>query len=72
MRNSLRRLALVSSAFMALAAGVQAQENVVWWDFLAGGDGVRMKALIDQFNTEHQGQIAIQGTTLEWGTPFYT
>lgn len=72
MGNSLRRLALVSSAFMALAAGVHAQETVVWWDFLAGGDGVRMKALIDGFNTEHEGKIQIQGTTLEWGTPFYT
>lgn len=72
MKKSLRRLALVSSAFMALAAGVHAQETVVWWDFLAGGDGVRMKALIDGFNTEHEGKIQIQGTTLEWGTPFYT
>jgi multiple sugar transport system substrate-binding protein len=72
MLKSLKRLALVSSAFMALAAGAHAQQNVVWWDFLAGGDGVRMKALIDGFNAEHQGEIQIQGTTLEWGTPFYT
>ncbi|UXN74894.1 extracellular solute-binding protein [Devosia sp. A8/3-2] len=72
MKKSLRRLALVSSAFMAPAAGAHAQETVVWWDFLAGGDGVRMKALIDGFNAEHQGEIQIRGTTLEWGTPFYT
>lgn len=72
MLKSLRRLALVSSAFMALATGAMAQQNVVWWDFLAGGDGIRMKALIDGFNAEHQGEIQIQGTTLEWGTPFYT
>ena len=72
MRKSIRRLALASTAFFALATGAMAQQTVVWWDFLAGGDGVRMKALIDGFNTEHEGQIKIEGTTLEWGTPFYT
>jgi multiple sugar transport system substrate-binding protein len=72
MRKSLRRLALASTAFIALASAAFAQETVVWWDFLGGGDGVRMKALIDQFNTENAGSVQIQGTTLEWGTPFYT
>ncbi|HEY8361058.1 MAG TPA: extracellular solute-binding protein [Ramlibacter sp.] len=72
MIKSLKRLALASTAFMALVAGAMAQETVVWWDFLGGGDGVRMKALIEQFNTENQGNIQIQATTLEWGTPFYT
>ncbi len=72
MKQTLKRLALVSTALMALTHAAAAQQNVVWWDFLAGGDGVRMKALIDQFNTEHQGEITIENTTLEWGTPFYT
>ena len=49
----------------------QAEETVVWWDFLGGGDGVRMKKLIEDFNTEHAGKIKIDATTLEWGTPFY-
>ncbi|MBP1807092.1 extracellular solute-binding protein [Rubellimicrobium aerolatum] len=62
--------ALLSSAFSVSAA--QAQEVVQWWDFLSGGDGARMKQLIDQFNTEHEGEIQIEATTLEWGTPFYT
>ncbi|EYD76604.1 putative sugar transporter sugar binding protein [Rubellimicrobium mesophilum DSM 19309] len=62
--------ALMSSAFMVSAA--QAQEVIEWWDFLGGGDGVRMKELINRFNEEHQGQIQIEATTLEWGTPFYT
>lgn len=48
-----------------------AQETVVWWDFLGGGDGVRMKQLISDFNAEHEGKIAIDATTLEWGVPFY-
>ncbi len=55
-----------------VASGAMAKETVVWWDFLGGGDGVRMKKLIEDFNAEHKDTIEIQGTTLEWGTPFYT
>lgn len=62
--------ALLSTTVWVSAA--QAQEVVEWWDFLSGGDGVRMKTLIDRFNEEHQGEIQINATTLEWGTPFYT
>ncbi|SFG26344.1 carbohydrate ABC transporter substrate-binding protein, CUT1 family (TC 3.A.1.1.-) [Palleronia marisminoris] len=63
-----------ATAFMALAGTAMpayAQQTVTWWDFFAGGDGVRMKALIEQFNEEHP-DIQIEGTTLEWGVPFYT
>lgn len=59
-------------AAMVFATGAHAKETVVWWDFLSGGDGVRMKKLIEEFNTEHKDTIEIQPTTLEWGTPFYT
>ncbi len=45
-----------------------AQQNITRWDFLSGGDGVRMKALINRFNEEHP-DIKISGTTLEWGFP---
>ncbi len=62
--------ALLSSALFAGVA--QAKETVVWWDFLGGGDGVRMKQLIGDFNKEMDGKIEIQPTTLEWGVPFYT
>ncbi len=62
-------LAATAVALMALPA--MAQENVTWWDFLSGGDGVRMKALITRFNQEHP-DIKVTGTTLEWGIPFYT
>lgn len=58
-----------TASLFAIAA--QAEETVVWWDFLGGGDGVRMKKLIEDFNTQHAGQIKIDATTLEWGTPFY-
>src|SRR5436305_14227106 len=64
-------IAVVATAgFWAVAA--QAEETVIWWDFLGGGDGVRMKQMIADFNAAHVGKIKIDATTLEWGTPFYT
>lgn len=53
------------------AGAAHSEETVVWWDFLGGGDGVRMKQMIADFNEAHAGQIRIDATTLEWGTPFY-
>ena len=70
----LRWLAAVAASLIltiAATGGAAAKTQVVWWDFLSGGDGVRMKALIQQFNTENP-DIEIDATTLEWGTPFYT
>ncbi|HEY0033771.1 MAG TPA: ABC transporter substrate-binding protein [Devosia sp.] len=69
--KNLLKIAMLSTALLSVGA-VQAQETVVWWDFLGGGDGVRMKSLIDQFNQENAGKTQIQATTLEWGTPFYS
>jgi multiple sugar transport system substrate-binding protein len=66
------RAALLSTALLGAAGGALAQETVVWWDFLGGGDGIRMKKLIEDFNAEHSGKIEIQATTLDWGVPFYT
>jgi multiple sugar transport system substrate-binding protein len=60
-------LAMTLSSSAALA-----EETVVWWDFLGGGDGVRMKQMISDFNEAHQGEITIDATTLDWGVPFYT
>ncbi|GGL53124.1 extracellular solute-binding protein [Wenxinia marina] len=60
------------AALSIMAGSVQAQETVIWWDFLSGGDGVRMKQLIDDFNAAHEGEITIDATTLEWGVPFYS
>jgi multiple sugar transport system substrate-binding protein len=70
--KALLRTALVSTALMSFVSIASAAETVVWWDFLGGGDGVRMKKLISDFNTEMAGKIEIQGTTLDWGVPFYT
>jgi multiple sugar transport system substrate-binding protein len=66
------RAALAATALVALSAGASAQQTVIWWDFLGGGDGVRMKKLIEDFNNAHKGEIEIQATTLDWGVPFYT
>ena len=35
--------ATLASALLVCGAA-QATETIVWWDFLSGGDGVRMKA----------------------------
>ncbi len=70
MKNTWNLTAAVALA-VGLAGPAAAQVEVEWWDFLAGGDGVRMKALIDEFNAEHP-DVQINATTLEWGLPFYT
>jgi multiple sugar transport system substrate-binding protein len=56
---------------LALLTFGYAQTEVVWWDFLGGGDGVRMKKLIDDFNASHD-DIKINATTLAWGPDYYT
>jgi multiple sugar transport system substrate-binding protein len=61
----------VTIGLCAMSVAAQAKTQVVWWDFLSGGDGVRMKAMIEKFNAENP-DIEIQPTTLEWGVPFYT
>ena len=71
MRSILAK-AFATAALIAFTTVAQAQEKVIWWDFLGGGDGVRMKTLIEKFNKENAGKIEIQATTLDWGEPFYT
>ncbi|HEX8606501.1 MAG TPA: extracellular solute-binding protein, partial [Pseudoduganella sp.] len=41
------------------------------WTLLSGGDGARMRALIDGFNASQQ-EVRVESTTLKWGEPFYT
>lgn len=65
------RLKLGLGIVLAAFSLGHAQTEVVWWDFLGGGDGVRMKSMIDDFNQSHP-DIKITPTTLEWGVPFYT
>lgn len=51
------RIALATAAVAAFTIVAEAKETVVWWDFLGGGDGVRMKKLIDDFNNDHKDKI---------------
>jgi multiple sugar transport system substrate-binding protein len=41
------------------------------WTLLSGGDGARMRALVDDFNAS-QRDVRVVSTTLKWGEPFYT
>lgn len=66
----MRFKALILGLFAFITLGY-AQTEVVWWDFLGGGDGIRMKKLIDDFNASHD-DIVINATTLEWGPSYYT
>ena len=69
----IRKVLCATLASAALTIGAaHAAETIVWWDFLSGGDGVRMKAMLEEFNKEHAGKVQIDATTLEWGVPFYS
>ena len=69
----IRKVLFATLASLALtASAARAEDTIVWWDFLSGGDGVRMKAMLEEFNKEHAGKVKIDATTSEWGTPFYT
>lgn len=68
----IRKILCATVAIAALTAGAaRAEETIVWWDFLSGGDGVRMKAMLEAYNKEHAGKVRIDATTSEWGTPYY-
>jgi len=69
--KNILKAAVCAAALLGTAVAASAQQKVVWWDFLGGGDGVRMKALIADFNAAHP-DIQIESTTLVWGVPFYT
>jgi multiple sugar transport system substrate-binding protein len=59
---------------VTLAAGpatAWAQVEVRMWTLLSGGDGARMRALVDDFNAS-QRDVRVVSTTLKWGEPFYT
>ncbi len=71
MMMRLRNAALLCAVLLAPAMSRAAPVEITLWDFLSGGDGVRWKQIVDEFN---KGQTAyhVSGTTLTWGDPFYT
>jgi multiple sugar transport system substrate-binding protein len=70
--KNIKKITAIAALMIGVSTTAYAEENVVWWDFLGGGDGVRMKQLISEFNEANSGQVKIDATTLEWGVPFYT
>jgi multiple sugar transport system substrate-binding protein len=66
-----RAAAVSLVAMWTSGIAAEAKTQVVWWDFLSGGDGVRMKGIIQAFEKDNP-DIEIDQTTLEWGVPFYT
>jgi multiple sugar transport system substrate-binding protein len=48
-----------------------APTEIIFWDFLSGGDGVRMTQIVEEFNKSQQ-DIRVTKSTLTWGEPFYT
>lgn len=67
-RRTLIGLLALASILPARAAEVQV---VRMWTLLSGGDGARMRALVDEFNASQQA-VRVESTTLKWGEPFYT
>jgi multiple sugar transport system substrate-binding protein len=67
MRNPLLALLATLCPLVAQAAPTE----LTYWDFLGGGDGVRMKQIVAQFN-QTQNDIHVTESTLTWGEPFYT
>ena len=70
MKIGLRKAALLGAVLLAPAASRAAVE-ITLWDFLSGGDGVRWKQIVEDFN-KSQSDYHVTGTTLTWGDPFYT
>ena len=65
-------MALALCAAVLLPRVAHAEVQVVrMWTLLSGGDGARMRALIDAFNAS-QRDVRVESTTLKWGEPFYT
>ncbi|MCL6525326.1 MAG: extracellular solute-binding protein [Thermaceae bacterium] len=65
------RLVAILALGMSLGGMAFAQTKIVFWDFFGGGDGIRMKQIVDEFN-KSQNEIQVERTTLTWGAPFYT
>jgi multiple sugar transport system substrate-binding protein len=64
-------VALLAALGTTWAAPAGAQVEVRMWTLLSGGDGARMRALVDDFNAS-QRDVRVVSTTLKWGEPFYT
>jgi multiple sugar transport system substrate-binding protein len=68
----MKTITLVFAVVLSLRAYAPAAPlELTYWDFLGGGDGIRMKQIVEEFN-KSQGDIHVTESTLTWGEPFYT
>src|ERR1700739_4098435 len=68
----MKTLTLVFAVVLGLRAYAPAAPlELTYWDFLGGGDGIRMKQIVEAFN-KSQSDIHVTESTLTWGEPFYT
>ena len=68
----MKRLLLhLAGCLAGLTLAQAAPVEITYWDFLGGGDGIRMKQIVEEFNKSQQ-EIRVTQTTLTWGEPFYT
>ncbi len=65
------KIVVTALSALLLPALAHAATQITYWDFLGGGDGVRMKSIVEDFN-KSQGDIHVNESTLTWGEPFYT
>jgi len=68
--KKIKLLALMVAGTL-LSPAALAQTTLQYWTLLNGGDGARMKQLVDGFNAS-QSDYKIETTVLNWGEPFYT
>src|SRR6201987_5164488 len=65
-----RAISFLAACF-SCTVGFATPTEITYWDFLGGGDGVRIKQIVEEFN-KSQGEIHVTESTLTWGEPFYT
>ncbi|MFF3290448.1 extracellular solute-binding protein [Streptomyces sp. NPDC003023] len=53
------------------AATGPGQTRLRFWHLFGGGDGVNMRAMLEDFRAEH-ADIGLEAVTLQWGAPYYT
>ena len=61
----------MAACLTSLALAKADPVKITYWDFFSGGDGIRMKQIVEEFNKSHQ-EVQVTQTTLTWGEPFYT
>ena len=66
-----RPLPLLAACLTSLTLAQADPVKITYWDFFGGGDGVRMKQIVEEFNKSQQ-EVQVTQTTLTWGEPFYT